>query len=101
MLDTKMKLENEELHVTLTGRLDTLTSPGFEKELEGYFGKIKGLTLDFESLEYISSAGLRTILETQQYMEENGCRNVKVLHINETIRDTFEVTGFMDILDVE
>ena len=78
-----------------------LSSPGFEKEMEAYFGELTALTLDFEKLEYISSAGLRTILSVQQYMEDNGYRDVKVINVNTTIRETFEVTGFMDMIDVE
>ena len=101
MLNTTMNMEDGELYVALEGQLDTLSSPGFEKEMEAYFGELTGLTIDFEKLEYISSAGLRTILSVQQYMEENGYRNVKVITVNTTIRETFEVTGFMDIIDVE
>lgn len=101
MLNTTMNMEDGELYVSLEGRLDTLTSPGFEKELEAYFGELTGLTIDFEKLEYISSAGLRTILSAQQYMEENGYRNVKVINVSAIIMETLEVTGFMDIVDVE
>ena len=101
MLNTTMNMKDGELYAVLEGRLDTLSSPGFEKELETYFGKMTGLTLDFGKLEYISSAGLRTILAVQQYMEDNGYQNVKVINVNETVKETFEVTGFMDMIDVE
>jgi anti-sigma B factor antagonist len=69
--------------------------------METYFGKMNAVTMDFEELEYISSAGLRTILSVQQYMEENGYRDVKVINVNQTVRETFVVTGFMDLIDVE
>lgn len=101
MLNTKMEIKEGELYCVLEGRLDTLTSPGFDKELEEVLGEVTGVTMDFEKLEYISSAGLRTILAAQQYMEENGYRNVKVIHVNDTIRETFDVTGFLDIIEVE
>lgn len=101
MLNTKMKMENDELFIELEGRLDTLSAPGFDRELEAELPKVKGLTLDFEKLEYISSAGLRTVLAAQQYMEEQGYRDVKVLHVNEMIQDIFDLTGFYDIVDVE
>ena len=101
MLNTTMNIKDGELYVALEGRLDTLTAPGFEKEMETYFGKMNAVTMDFEELEYISSAGLRTILSVQQYMEENGYRDVKVINVNQTVRETFEVTGFMDLIDVE
>ncbi len=101
MLDTNKTFENGELLIALEGRLDTLTAPGFDAELEEMLPEVKKLVLDFKDLEYISSAGLRTILEAQQYMEDNSLPNVKVLNVNETIRETFELTGFDAIVDVE
>ena len=101
MLNTTKEIENGMLVVTLEGSLDTLSSPGFDKELEELLPTVSGLTLDFEKLEYISSAGLRTLLAAQQYMEDNNHPNVKVLNINETIRETFELTGFDEMLDIE
>lgn len=101
MLNITKTIENEELLVALEGRLDTLTAPKFDKELEEELPNVKGLTLDFEKLDYISSAGLRTLLAAQQYMEDQEYQNVKILHVNEDIREVFEITGFFDIVDVE
>jgi anti-sigma B factor antagonist len=95
-----MKNENGELFITLEGRLDTLTSPEFDKELEAALPEATSITMDFGGLEYISSAGLRTLLEAQQYMEDNGYPNVKILNINDTVRETFELTGFDEMLDI-
>jgi anti-sigma B factor antagonist len=101
MLNTTKEIDNGVLIVTLEGSLDTLTSPGFDKDLEEILPTVKGLTLDFEKLEYISSAGLRTLLAAQQYMEDNNYPNVKVLHLNANIREVFELTGFDEMLDIE
>ncbi|MBR3245444.1 MAG: STAS domain-containing protein [Parasporobacterium sp.] len=59
------------------------------------------LTLDFKDLEYISSAGLRTLMAAQEHMEDHEYPNVKVININETIQDIFKLTGFDSMLDVE
>ncbi len=99
MLNTNKQLDNGELFITLEGRLDTLTSPGFDEELEAMLPDVKKLTLDFKDLEYISSAGLRTILAAQQFMEDNDLPNVIVLNINENVRETFELTGFDELVD--
>ena len=61
--------ENE-LTVALQGRLDTLTSPDLEEELEDKLDGIEKLIFDFTGLEYISSAGLRVIVGSAQVMEE-------------------------------
>ena len=55
--------------------------------------------MDFEKLEYISSAGLRVLLATQKEMYKKGV--MKLTHVNDTIREIFEVTGFLDILTIE
>lgn len=57
------------------------------------------LTIDMAALQYISSAGLRVLLSAQKVMNRQG--EMKVLHVNETILDIFEVTGFSDILTIE
>ena len=57
------------------------------------------LVLDFEKLDYISSAGLRVLLSAQKTMAKQG--EMKIIHVNETIMEIFEVTGFTDILTIE
>ena len=101
MLNTEKTLENGELFIKLEGRLDTLTSPDFDRELEEMLPGVERVTMDFAALEYISSAGLRTLLAAQQYLEDNALPNLKVLNINDEIRETFELTGFDNMLDIE
>ena len=55
--------------------------------------------LDFASLEYLSSAGLRVLLAAQKAMNKQGEMIIK--NVNETINEIFEVTGFIDILTIE
>ena len=88
-----------ELLIALEGRLDTTTAPELEKELKDSIGGVEDLTIDFEKLDYISSAGLRVLLSAQKIMMKQG--EMKVVHVNETIMEIFEVTGFSDILTSE
>ena len=57
------------------------------------------LTIDMGSLDYLSSAGLRVLLGAQKTMNKQG--SMKVIHVNETIMEIFDVTGFADILTIE
>ena len=91
--------DNTALTIALEGRLDTLTAPELETLLSGALEGVETLTLNFEKLDYISSAGLRVLLSTQKKM--NGQGSMKVTHVNEIIREIFDVTGFSDILTVE
>ncbi len=91
--------DNTALTIALEGRLDTLTAPELETLLSGALEGVETLTLDFEKLDYISSAGLRVLLSTQKKM--NGQGSIKVTHVNEIIGEIFDVTGFSDILTIE
>ena len=91
--------QNSKLTLALEGRLDTTTAPQLVGELSGALGCVTELALDFEKLEYLSSAGLRVILAAQKTMNKQGTMVVR--HVNETIQEVFEVTGFVDILTIE
>lgn len=87
------------LQIALEGRLDTTTAPQLEAELKQSMDGITLLELDFDKLEYLSSAGLRVILAAQKTMNKQG--KLVIRHVNETIMEVFEVTGFIDILTIE
>lgn len=92
-------LSATELTVALTGRLDTTTAPHLEAELKTSLTGVDSLVMDFTGLEYISSAGLRVLLSAQKVMNKQGKMTVR--HANETVKEVFEVTGFIDILNIE
>ena len=98
MIITKTK-NGSALTVSAEGRLDTITSPGFEKEVSSELEGVTELVLDFFKLEYISSAGLRALLVLQTIMNEQG--SMKITGANETVNEIFEVTGFSEILNLE
>lgn len=85
--------------LNVRGRLDTTTAPALEAAVSENVGACEQLILDFAGLEYISSAGLRVILKAQKAMSAKG--GMKLLHVNETIMEIFEITGFSDILTIE
>ena len=87
------------LNLALEGRLDTTTAPQLEAELKASLDGITELNLDFEKLEYLSSAGLRVLLAAQKVMNRQG--SMVIHHVNDTIHEVFEVTGFIDILTIE
>ena len=67
----KAKNENE-LNLAVVGRLDTTTAPQLEAELKQSISGVEKLVLDFEALEYLSSAGLRVLLAAQKVMNKQG-----------------------------
>ena len=83
----------------IIGRLDTSTAPELESTIDTCSANINELVLDCSELEYVSSAGLRVILKAQKLMNAQG--NMKLIHVNETIMEVFDITGFADILTIE
>lgn len=88
-----------ELTVALEGRLDTVTAPELESVLKESFEGVQKLVLDFQALEYISSAGLRVLLMAQKTMMKQG--EMVIRNVNETIAEVFDITGFADMLTIE
>lgn len=87
------------LTVSVEGRVDTATSKEFEERTKSELDGVSVLTLDFSKLNYISSAGLRVLLSLQKIMNKQG--SMKLIGVNETVKDIFDVTGFSDILTIE
>ena len=83
----------------IVGRLDTTTAPELEAVIDASVADAQELVLDCAALEYVSSAGLRVILKAQKMMSTKGC--MKLVHVNETIMEVFDITGFADILTIE
>ncbi|MCQ2441215.1 MAG: STAS domain-containing protein [Clostridia bacterium] len=94
----KNKTENK-LEISLVGRLDTTTAPKLEEEINAEIEGVSELILDFDKLEYISSAGLRVLLSAQKIMNRQGSMIVK--NANDDIKEVFDITGFADILTIE
>ena len=99
MLNINKTLAEKDLVITLEGRLDTMTAPDLESQLQEVITGVEHLTFDLEKLEYISSAGLRVLLSTQKIMNKQGDMVVK--NVTEEVNEIFEVTGFSDILTIE
>ena len=81
------------------GRLDTQTAPDLENELDSILDGLKELTFDMTAVEYVSSAGLRVILKAQKIMNAQG--SMKLIGVNDSVMEVFDITGFLDILTIE
>lgn len=92
-------LNGKTLTLQIVGRLETSTAPELEETIDASLSGVEELIMDMGELEYVSSAGLRVILKAQKAMNAQG--SMKVIHVNETIMEVFDITGFVDILTIE
>ena len=92
-----LKKDEDKLIMYLIGRLDTHTSSMLEEE----YNKLdeKNIVLDLKELDYVSSAGLRVLLTMQKEMNQKG--NLEIINVCDNVKDIFEVTGFIDILNIK
>ena len=98
-MTSQKTLEAKKLTVAIIGRLDTTTAPQLEGELQSSLNGVTELVIDRAQLDYISSAGLRVLLSAQKTMNKNG--SMVVTHVKPEIMDIFDVTGFVDIMNIE
>lgn len=97
---TVEKITNgDSLTLKVVGRVDTTNSKEFEEIITNSIDGVKELIMDFDSLEYISSAGLRVMLMAIKKMKKQG--SMAVTNANEMVKEIFEVTGFSDLVEVE
>lgn len=93
----KYNVEDGTLTIAIKGRIDSTNAPDLETEIQNVRDKEPDLSvvIDCEELEYISSAGLRVLLRLQQ---ETG--NLKLINVSSEVYEVFDMTGFVEILEV-
>ena len=98
-MEIKKLVNGDSLTLAINERLDTLTSPALQEEIEKSIGNVKHLILDFKDVLYVSSSGLRVILFAQKEMSKKG--DMVITNVSDEIKELFEMTGFSEILTVK
>lgn len=95
------KTQNGDIAVlTLTGRLDTVTSPNLQKTLVEIMPGAQVIELDFTGVDYVSSAGLRVLLFGQKNTQATG-KAMRLKNVSSDVREVLKVTGFDGMLTIE
>ena len=89
-------INNGIITIKIIGRLDTSNSTQLDEEVKELKEDDK-LILDFSELEYLSSVGLRILLSLKKKLKDN----IKIINVNEFVREVFDMTGFSDIFEIE
>lgn len=90
--------ETGQVSFRLAGRIDSNNAPLMEKEIEGLLQGRDGVpvVLDASDLEYISSAGLRSILRIRQ-----SGHDIRITGVSSSVYEILEMTGFTEMMEVE
>lgn len=90
---TVITMDEEKLFIAPVGWLDTLTSAELSARIGAYDHADKDIELDFENVEYISSAGLRLLVSLQKQARANG-RSMTIRCVNAAVGEVFRISGF-------
>jgi len=99
-MELSVKNEDKGTLVSVTGRMDAVSSPEFEKELARLIdeGNIN-FVIDLAGLDYISSSGLRSILVTAKKLKgKNG--QILLASLQAVVKEVFEISGFSAIIPI-
>lgn len=94
--------KNKGLNILVpVGKLDSVNSVEFEKLILSLIASEadKKFLVDFSQVDYISSAGLRTLLLAAKEAKPLG-GVVHLCAMNDCIKSVFEVTGFTSIFKI-
>jgi len=90
------RIDKSKAVLTLNGRLDTANAPLLESKIKEQ-EDITELTLDFKGVDYISSMGLRVLLQAKKTMKSEGVR-MTINNMRDSVREIFEITGFLKLM---
>lgn len=86
--------------VELKGSLDTETAPGLEEKLKEIIDeKTKAVIFDMNELDYISSAGIATVINTKKELKEKNA-SFAMLNLKPQIEKVFEVLKILPMFEI-
>ncbi len=98
MKKIEFRTDKDILYINLEGRIDASNASEVEKEINEIRSANQGMhtVLDADTLEYISSAGLRIMLRLRK--EEP---KLAIINVSPDVYGVFEMTGFTEMITIE
>lgn len=96
----EMKEEFREgvLFLKMKGRLDTISSPIAEKAINEYISNGQNkIIFDFSGVDYLSSAGMRSLLSISKKLEALSGKLI-ICRLNDNVMDVLKMSGFDHVL---
>lgn len=99
-MEIKRITTDEKETLQLSGRLDTSTAPQLQDFLLPLFDSAKQIELDFNELNYVSSAGLRVLLLGEKTSRSKSV-SMTLVNVSQEVMDVFNMTGFNTLLNIK
>ena len=97
-MELTKRREGTKLTLTLIGRLNTITSPMLEAEVENLPEDVTDLIFDFTELEYTSSSGIRLAVAAHETMEDRG-GSFAIVGANAQVKEAFGIARLLSFID--
>ena len=98
-LEIRKETLGKTLRMMLSGRIDTVTTKAFDDAFLAASEGMSEAVLDFSGVEYLSSAGLRSLLIAQRNMKKHG-GSLTVFDPQPSVMEVFEMTNFSSIIHI-
>ena len=99
-MEVSTRAQGDVTIVAIAGSLDSNTSPQAQQALDAVVAQgARKVAVDFSTLDYVSSAGLRVLLGLTKQLNAKGGA-LRTFGLNQTVREVFEISGFATILKV-
>lgn len=93
------KLMDDSVYIETSGRMDASMAPNFEAQCQKMIDKgAKYIVADLEKLEYLSSAGLRSILLISKKLKSLG-GDLVFCGVHGSVEEIFSISGFSSIFE--
>lgn len=99
-MDVTSTSQGDTTSIELSGRLDAITAPELEQQIRALIeAGARQLIIDFEQLDYISSAGLRVLLMTAKLLQaQQG--EARLTGVKGDVASVFEMSGFNSLFKI-
>jgi len=99
-MDIHVKKEVKGLIVSIIGKLDAVSAGEFDKEMDGQIKKGESnFILDLSRLDYVSSAGLRSLLSTSKRLKENK-GTIVLCGLQGSVKEVFDISRFSSLFTI-
>jgi anti-sigma B factor antagonist len=91
--------DGDTITLSINGKLSAGTAEEFGAALNAVTAEADKITLDFQGVSYLASAGLRVLVFAQKQLASRS-GSLSLINVDEKVREVFEVTGLDDIFDI-
>ncbi len=91
-MSVKVSRSDRTLSVIVSGKLDSMTAPELDAVVDQITSDLSRVEFDFSELLYISSIGLRRILQIRKALNRDAV--IDIAGVSEVVAEIFRTTGF-------